>query len=1526
MKKNHHHSRLHVPSGRRLVWVVLSALCTFFIPNVLLRYAFHLTSSTSRQAWREKFTTTILFVVIAGLFCVWLEYLSTFFCDHEHHMWAGTVYRNKSTFSTVNGRVIDWYNDDNDIAMAVRPYVGMDVSPMFPAYMNLKRNSANDQNAPYSNPQYQDCIGAQNYTSQADAWLAYRMTTDPGLQVDQNGNLVSCPLPNQLNTTGAPCFYSEANLSLANAMGYKGNLVFGIDYILNNCSSLSTPSAQGKGFVVLDNLVLDVTNYLEYATNMVLVTTNVHSRAFAVDRMFLPLDITTMLYLNLGTDITTYFDNNNISNAGIYRQCLKDMFYAGITANGIEEGCLKVNPALWATMGCGLLYFFIKMNLANLSRIKWVQRRLFKSNDLSPTKVFHPMSISTASLVSLKPGHLQENADSSSVRIISHAADMATTAVISPSSTPTATPSIGHLSAGMLSAQHTPHTLMLIPCYAETTDTIRSTLNSLARNNYDDSHKLLVFVCDGVVQSATENKPTHLSVLDALGYSTREEASQPHAYQSLGQHRRKVNFAKVYAGFYESGRNRVPFLVIVKVGGPLEQQQRHQPPQAASPKKKRDKLVDNRAPGNRGKRDSLLIILSFLERCMHLAQSRMSPLEYELFNQCYHVLGLDPRKFKYMLVTDADTQVQSDVMVKMVGRLEADRRLLAISGHVRPANPEQNIFTILQIFPVYAAFFTGLAYEAFLGNVLTINGNLVMYKLWWEDEPYTQLLANYPNGTPPPTIVATAATQPPGHNQQRRPKTKVSDEIQPTLHDPHDPFATLPRHSSSPSLTSSISSVARSPSASMVSHLSFSANLRIRPYCIHPTVLRGFAMPEPDTMHMKNVLLLGEDQYFGTVLLRSFPRHHLGFEPEAVGYATIPTRFWALQALQMRTIRASFHNQLEMIRVSGQLGFAPWFLSVTKIADMILSLPIMVYLYGVFVRCFLKRGLAYYIISWSFTGLFVLQVLYFLLRRQFKYVLWFFIYCTLGVPLFVIWFPLAALWTSDRADRWYDVWPTGSGLTWVARYHGCIDRDYEQQQRDDSPIDEGKSPVELQSLPTITTSTTTHEIKSDSAVVPNDTGGNASPSPSPSPPPVITIPRMLLVDYERLEAQRAYDRAREEAAVLDAKFTGFTAFATHQHANAVMDDPLAMLTVKTNHTDASNHSSPRSSNPFVHRHHFGHPDGSSAPSPPPLAQIRDGYTSLRGLTATSSYRPMLETNSLERRAVGGHTRSTSSPMPSPNPFSDPISGFDDPFDDGLSAHRTSTYRQYHRRQPSPSTYPYYDPGMFIPMTVDGSTAAPSNHSSNANANTPSSPSSVFTDPYTSHPPTQDVSQPSPSSTAPSSAAFAKDAIHARPHSTLSQKSILSLDLAIEEDQHAGYPNDDDLEGRSMAVHGHVGLKIPDRTTVYRQHQRQPSVSASVTPSHHLPPPPSVSSSSSRRQRTPGNSSTSFLDAVQLEIRAYLSHADLDATTRAQVKEHLLSVFGDRMLQEDLQDPINSSIEDITLELLTAPPPLTSVHF
>ncbi|KAI8984609.1 chitin synthase-domain-containing protein, partial [Mycotypha africana] len=956
-------------SCRRLIWIAFSRCLTFFIPDFILCYVGGMKTSASRNAWREKIAILFLFLLSAGFFCVWLEFISSYFCDPDKTYEYNEVFANDSKMAAIHGKAVDWRSVDssspsfatkNAMVQWVNQYPHHDLSNNFPTFMVLNRPS---NKAFYADSIVNDCVFGQNKAEEADAWLDFVLESNPGYTYETISNvkqLLQCPMPNQPNVTGSPCFYGpevEAELSM---LPVKGDVEYDPNVIYKLYNGLpSSDNSTKQAYVILDGYVLDVTTYLTGATNIIPLSSTLSSRSFALDRMFLPLDLTMFLYINLGKDISEYFEGNVTENAALYRNCLIHLFRKGVVPSYISSDCRRINPALWATMGVGLIYFLIKMNLAQLFRATFIQKRC-----LLP-------SLSIASSMA-------------HINTFSHVNSM--------------------------QEQHQqpwPYVVLMIPCFSESAETLKQTIDSVSRTTYDDRSKILVFICDGVTISAQERIETHILLLQYLGYS-RTEKPWPQPYSSLGQHQKRFNCACVYSGFFETGRNRVPYLVIVKVGQEQEQEKYSQKgqQQQQQQQQEKEKLAP---PGNRGKRDSLLILFSFLERCSNLADNLMTPLDYEIFNQCYNVLGIDPRLFKYVMVTDADIQIQNDVVQRLVLRLEQDPNMLAISGHVRPANPEENLTTMLQIFPIYMTYFSAFAFEACLKSVMTINGGLVMYRVWKETDRRFTLQQQQPKHDTPFW-----------KNTGGHPRSTVQDQ--------RNPFADTAAAAAAASVHHGMRPESR---------FIFGKTLNRQLCCVHPTVIRGFSTPQANTMHRANVLLLGEDKILPLLLLKSHPRHHLGFEPEAVGYTTLPTRFFSLQGHQVRHLRATFHAQLEFQRAAWHLGFTYWLLSTTEVLDRVFFTPIIVYLYGVFGRALGQYGMAYVIIACSFTGLVVLHFLFFMLRRQFRYICWFILYCLLSLPLYAVWFPLLAVWQSNQAEYWYDVWPRSHGQR--TRWHGIID-------------------------------------------------------------------------------------------------------------------------------------------------------------------------------------------------------------------------------------------------------------------------------------------------------------------------------------------------------------------------------------------------------------------------------------------------------------------------------------------------------
>jgi hypothetical protein len=176
----------------------------------------------SRIAWREKIALFALYLFSAAFICVWLEFFSSLFCEPEKTYEYMQVFSNSSKMTAINGKAVNWRHTGQNTTMInfSNTHPHHDLSPDFPKFMTLSR-AAPDQF--YSDSVLNECIYFQNKSSEADAWLNYLIQSDTGYAVDDTNTLVSCPLPNQRNTTGAPCFYGSQSTSQLDSLPIKGS-------------------------------------------------------------------------------------------------------------------------------------------------------------------------------------------------------------------------------------------------------------------------------------------------------------------------------------------------------------------------------------------------------------------------------------------------------------------------------------------------------------------------------------------------------------------------------------------------------------------------------------------------------------------------------------------------------------------------------------------------------------------------------------------------------------------------------------------------------------------------------------------------------------------------------------------------------------------------------------------------------------------------------------------------------------------------------------------------------------------------------------------------------------------------------------------------------------------------------------------------------------------------------------------------------------------------------------------------------
>ncbi|KAF7371090.1 Glycosyltransferase family 2 protein [Mycena sanguinolenta] len=259
--------------------------------------------------------------------------------------------------------------------------------------------------------------------------------------------------------------------------------------------------------------------------------------------------------------------------------------------------------------------------------------------------------------------------------------------------------------------------LCQVPCYTEGEDSLRRTIDSLAALQYDDKRKLIFIICDGNIIGSGNDRTTPRIVLDILGIDPKLDP-EPLLFKSVGEGSKALNYGKVYSGLYEFEGHVVPYMVVVKVGKPTERSK----------------------PGNRGKRDSQILLMHYLNR-VHF-DAPMSPLELEIYHQMRNVIGIDPAFYEYIFTIDADTSVTPDSLNRLVASSADDQSIIGICGETKLQNEEGSWWTMIQVYEYYISHHLSKAFESLFGSVTCLPGCFSLYRIRTADKGRPILISN----------------------------------------------------------------------------------------------------------------------------------------------------------------------------------------------------------------------------------------------------------------------------------------------------------------------------------------------------------------------------------------------------------------------------------------------------------------------------------------------------------------------------------------------------------------------------------------------------------------------------------------------------------------------------------------------------------------------------------------------------------------------------------------------------------------
>ncbi|ORX59278.1 hypothetical protein BCR36DRAFT_343227 [Piromyces finnis] len=461
------------------------------------------------------------------------------------------------------------------------------------------------------------------------------------------------------------------------------------------------------------------------------------------------------------------------------------------------------------------------------------------------------------------------------------------------------------------------HTILLVTCYSEGHDGIANTLDSLANTDYHDSHKLIIVICDGLVKGEGNDGLTSDIVINMIdpgdGSNYHDNDQEAKSYVAIAEGEKRHNMAKIYAGWYryalkDTGR-RVPMIGIIKCGTEQERYGSNKSPK----------------PGNRGKRDSQVLLLGFLSRA--LFNERMTEFDFDLFTKIYKLTGVHADGYESIMMVDADTIVDKDSLAHLTACLIQDPKIMGLCGETKICNKTQSWVTMIQVFEYYISHHMSKAFESVFGGVTCLPGCFCMYRI----------------------------------------KSRKGD---------HGYWV---------------------------------------PILANPEIVEQYSENVVDTLHKKNLLLLGEDRYLSTLMLREFPKRKMVFVPQATCHTIVPSEFKVLLSQRRRWINSTIHNLLELVLVNDLCGTfcisMQFVVFMELIGTMVLPAAVL-FTYYLIINAIFSSQKHIFTLCLMAVIMGLPAILIGLTSRKIKYILWMLVYL-LALPVWNFILPVYSFWHFD---------------------------------------------------------------------------------------------------------------------------------------------------------------------------------------------------------------------------------------------------------------------------------------------------------------------------------------------------------------------------------------------------------------------------------------------------------------------------------------------------------------------------------
>ncbi|KAJ2483620.1 Chitin synthase, class 6, partial [Coemansia sp. RSA 2052] len=188
-----------------------------------------------------------------------------------------------------------------------------------------------------------------------------------------------------------------------------------------------------------------------------------------------------------------------------------------------------------------------------------------------------------------------------------------------------------------------------------------------------------------------------------------------------------------------------------------------------------------------------------------------------------------------------------------------------------------------------------------------------------------------------------------------------------------------------------------------------------RPLLVSKEVIHDYSENTVETLHMKNLLHLGEDRYLTTLMLKHFPYFKNKFNSEAQCMTNAPDSWKVLMSQRRRWINSTVHNLFELVFLPQMCGFCCFSMRFVVFIDLISTIIMpatMVYLAYLVYQLTNPDSTTSYISLYLLAAIYGMQALIFILKRQWQHIGWMIVYL-LAIPFFTFLLPVYSFWHFD---------------------------------------------------------------------------------------------------------------------------------------------------------------------------------------------------------------------------------------------------------------------------------------------------------------------------------------------------------------------------------------------------------------------------------------------------------------------------------------------------------------------------------